>query len=177
MVYRTGKHRLMAIIKATYTKQARAAKASIRYIAHRPGKDGARANRVLYGTDGAMGRWQAYSLIDQAERGSSFYRFVISPDPKGEDSQKDLFLRAITEQTMQNLADRLGTAISWVAADHADHAPHRHTHIVAVVPCKLNVQDFQALRQTATAACLEQRHERDLQREQRKEQEEGRGVA
>lgn len=165
----------MAIVKATYTKQAHTAKASIRYIAHRPTLDGKRGNRILYGIDGALGRWQAYSLIDQAEQGSIYYRFVISPDPKAEDSQKDLFLRAITEQTMQHLADRLGVQISWVAAEHADHAPHRHTHVVAVVPCKLNVQDFQMLRQAATAACHDQRKERDLQREQRKEQEEGRG--
>ncbi len=164
----------MAIVKASYTKQAHAAKASIRYIEHRPGKDGARTTRVLYGIDGAMGRWQAYSFIDKAEKGSSFYRFVISPDPKAEDSRKDLFLRDITEKTMQSLAERLGTHISWVAAEHADHAPHRHTHIVAVVPTKLTVQDFQALRQTATAACQEQRKERDLQREQRKERGEGR---
>src|SRR5689334_11436682 len=133
----------MAIVKASYTKQARTAKASIRYIAHRPTQDGRRANRILYGIDGAMGRWQAYSIIDEAEQGSYFYRLVISPDPNAEDSQKDLFLRAITEQTMQQLADRLGTPIAWIAAEHSDHAPHRHTHAVAVVPCKLNVQDFQ----------------------------------
>ena len=164
----------MAIVKASYTKQAGAAKASIRYIAHRPTHEGKRANRVLYGLDGAMGRWQAYSLIDQAEKGSSFYRFVISPDPMREDSQKDVFLREVTEKTMQHLADRLGIPIAWVAADHTDHAPHRHSHIVAVVPYKLAVQDFQHLRQAATAACQEQRRERDLVREQGKEQEEWR---
>ncbi len=71
-----------------------------------------------------------------------------------------------------SLAERLQTRISWVAAEHNDHAPHRHIHIVAIVPEKLNVQDFQTLRQTATAACLAQRNERDLLREQSQEQEE-----
>ncbi len=46
----------MAIVKATYTKSRQGAKASLRYIAHRPGKDGKRATRTLFGTDGVMGK-------------------------------------------------------------------------------------------------------------------------
>ena|SRR5450755_3657301 len=164
----------MAIMKATYTRKADGAKAAIRYIAHRPGKDGAKATRVLYGIDGAMGRWQAYHMIDEAATGSYFYRFVVSPDPNGEDTKKDIFLREIIERTMTSLDDRLHTRISWIAAEHNDHAPHRHVHIVAIVPQRLNVQDFQAARQSATAACLEQRKERDLQQKQSQEQGEGR---
>src|SRR5437667_8728211 len=114
MVQRRGARTqwIMAIVKATYTRKASGAKASIRYIAHRPGKDGVRATRTLFGIDGAMGRWQAYRIIDEAERGSLFYRFVISPDPKGEDSEKDLFLRDVTEQTMRRLEERLQTHVS-----------------------------------------------------------------
>jgi hypothetical protein len=164
----------MAIMKATYTKQTDGAKAAIRYIEHRPGKAGERMNRTLFNNDGALGRWQAYRMIDEADKGSYFYRLVVSPDPNSEDSKKDIYLRQITEQTINSLAERLQTRIAWVAAEHNDHAPHRHVHIVAVVPEKLNVQDFQALRHTATAACLAQRNERDLLREQRREQGEGR---
>jgi hypothetical protein len=69
----------MAIMKATYTRKADGAKAAIRYIAHRPGKDGAKATRVLYGIDGAMGRWQAYHMIDEAATGSYFYRLLSVP--------------------------------------------------------------------------------------------------
>src|SRR6266487_2172463 len=116
----------MAIVKATYTRKATGAKASIRYIAHRSGKDGAKASRTLFGIDGLMGRWLAYRIIDEAEQGSHFYRFVLSPDPKGEDSEKDLFLRDVTERTMQCLAERLQTRVSWIAAEHDDHTPHRH---------------------------------------------------
>ncbi len=159
--------RNMAIVKATYTKSGAGAKASIRYIEHRPGKDGAKTTRSLFGTDGLLGRWQAYSMVDGAEKGSVFFRFVISPDPKQEDSGKDLFLREITEKTMQSLEDRLHKQISWVAAEHNDHAPHRHVHVVAVVLGRLQVQDFQALRQTATEAALFQRKERDQAREQK----------
>ena len=93
----------MAIVKATYTKSSGGAKASIRYIEHRPGKDNAKIKRTLFGIDGAMGRWQAYRMIDEADKGSLFFRFVISPDPKQEDTDKDLFLREITEKTIDSL--------------------------------------------------------------------------
>ena len=66
----------MAIVKATYTKHKNGAKASIRYIEHRPGKEGEKINRTLFNGDGAMGRWQAYRLIDEAEKGSVFFRFL-----------------------------------------------------------------------------------------------------
>src|SRR6266700_3747671 len=122
-------------------------------------------NRTLFGMDGAMGRWEAYRMIDEAEKGSIFFRFVISPDPQQEDTEKDLFLREITEQTMLHLEDRVQREVQWVAAIHDDHAPHRHVHVVAVVPGRLHVPDFQALRQTATEACLEQRKQRDLLQE------------
>ena len=161
----------MAIVKATYTKSSGGAKASIRYIEHRPGKDNAKINRTLFGIDGAMGRWQAYQMIDEADKGSLFFRFVISPDPKQEDTDKDLFLREITEKTMLSLEDRLQREVQWVAALHDDHAPHRHVHIVAVVPGKLQVQDFQSMRKTATEAGLAQRQERNLVREMQKHKE------
>lgn len=163
----------MAIIKATYTRQARSAKASIRYIQHRPGKDGANTTRILFGVDGALGRWQAYRLIDAADKGSYFYRFVLSPDPAREDSNRDLFLREITEQTMQHVAEWFPAPVSWVAAEHDDHAPHRHVHVVAVVPARLSVQALQGMRHTATEAAREQRRHRDLAQEQLKTHQEG----
>jgi hypothetical protein len=160
----------MAIVKASFTKRSAGAKASIRYIQHRPGKDGARTTRTLFGRDGLMGRFEAYRMIDTAEQGSVFFRFVMSPDPKEEDAQQDLPLRAVTEQTMLSLEERLHKQVSWVAVEHADHAPHRHVHIVAVIAGRLNPQDFHALRHTATNACVEQRHERDHIREQAREE-------
>ena len=160
----------MAIVKANYVKRGMGektkAKATIRYIEHRPGKEGAKITRTLFGRDGVIGRHEAYRMIDEAEKGSIFFRFVLSPDPKQEDTKRDLFLRDVTEKTMLSLEERVHKSISWVAAVHADHAPHRHVHIVAIVQGRLQAQDFQALRQTATEACLEQRKERDLTQEQ-----------
>src|SRR2546423_445582 len=155
----------MAIVKATYTKSRRGAKASIRYIEHRPGKDGEKVTRILFGSDGGMGRWQAYQMIDEPRKGSNFYRLAISPAHQQEDTAKDLHLREVTEQTMLRLEEQLHREVFWVAAEHDDHAPHRHVHVVAVVPGRLQVRDFQQMRQAATAAALEQRRQRDLAKE------------
>jgi len=151
----------VAIVKARYTQSRGAAKATIRYIAHRPGKENARITRTLGGVNGKMERHEAYQLIDAAREGSVFFRFVVSPDPVKEDAQKDLFLRDITEKTMQTLEERVGKPVSWVAATHADHAPHRHVHVLAVVDGRLTRDDLQALTRAATEASLTQRQERD----------------
>src|SRR6266480_1611653 len=96
----------MAIVKANYTRQGRAAKASARYIQNRPGKDGVRCVRTLFKADGKVEREEVYTMIDQAANGSYFFRFVISPDPQREDSSKNLALREITDKTIQSLEDR-----------------------------------------------------------------------
>ena len=163
----------MAIVKATYTKIKGAAKAAIRYIEHRPGKEGEKVKRELYGIDGSMERGEAYQMIDAAEKRTVFFRIVISPDPQTEDTEKDLRLAEISTQTMRHLADRLAKDVPYVAVEHDDHAPHRHVHILALVNGRLNTQDFQALRETATEAALSQRQERDLAREQQQQQEGG----
>ncbi len=164
--------RNMAIVKASYTKSRGGAKAAIRYIEHRPGKNGEKIKRTLFNSDGLMGRWQANRMIDEAATGSYFYRFAMSPDVKTEDTKRDLSLREVTQATMQHLEDRFQRPLQWVAAVHDDHTPHRHTHIVAVVPGRLQVQDFQVMRQAATAAALEQRHQRDFALAQQTQQRE-----
>jgi hypothetical protein len=167
-----GKTHDVAIVKAHYTMKQAAAKASIRYIEHRPGNANQRIRRTLFGTDGAMSRQQAYALIDDARQGSVFFRFIISPDPKLEDTQQDLYLRGIADQTMQTLTERVGTPVSWVGAIHADHTPHRHVHVVAVVEGRLNRDDLQAVTRAATEASLEQRSERDQAQEARQQENE-----
>ena len=44
----------MAIVKATYTRTGGSAKASVRYIENRPGKDGAKIQRTLFTADGKV---------------------------------------------------------------------------------------------------------------------------
>jgi hypothetical protein len=167
----------MAIVKANYTRKGSAAKASVRYIENRPGKDGARVVRTLFKADGKVEREEAYTIIDQAANGSYFFRLVISPDPQREDSDKSLSLRELTEMTIKSLEDRFQQPLQWVAVIHADHAEHRHIHTIAIVPERLNVQDFQRMRNAATEEALEQRHQLDLAREQRElSQEQGEGL-
>lgn len=168
----------MAIVKNNYVKRngrERAnAKATIRYIQHRTGKDGERMHRTLFGNDGIMERQLAYRMIDEAEGGSVFYRFIISPDAKTEDTQRDLRLREITEKTMLKLEEQCNQQVQWVASIHEDHSSYRHAHIVAVVPGRLPQPVFRdlprALREAATEACLEQRQELDRAREPAREQ-------
>src|SRR6266702_3931565 len=84
---------LMAIVKASFTKSTGGAKASIRYIQHRPGIEGTSVTRTLFGSDGLMGRYEAYRMIDEAQKGSNFFRIIINPDVKTEDTKRDLALR------------------------------------------------------------------------------------
>jgi hypothetical protein len=163
----------MAIVRATsYTKSKAAIKATIRYNQHRTGKDGQRLSRELFGFDGTMERADAYQMIDAAEKGSVFFRFVISP-AQTEDGEKDLYLQAITEQTMLASEDHLGNRVPFAAAIHDDHTDLRHVHLVACVTGRLGVDHFQTMREAATDAALLQRQERDVARQQQQQQEGG----
>ena len=164
----------MAIVKASFTRRKEGAKASIRYIMHRPGRDGARMTRTLFGSDGQTSKQQAYEVIDHASKGSVFFRFAISPDPNQEDTQRDLHLREIARQTMNTLEEQSGKHVEWLGAVHDDHAAHRHVHVLAIVQGRLNSTDLKALTRTATAASREQRSERDqtLDHKQQRQREE-----
>ena len=162
----------MAVFVMNFTKSRGAAKANIKYIQHRPGKDRAKVTRTLFGWDGAMGRYEAYRMVDEAEKGSSYFRIKISPDPKTEDTKRDLSLREVTETIMQTFEERIRRAVQWVAAEHDDHTPKRHVHVLAMARGRLNREDLQAIIQKATQACLEQRRELDRVQEQAWEREE-----
>jgi len=70
---------------------------------NRPGKDGQRLQRTLFNADGKLERRQVYTMIDQADQGSYFFRFVISPDPGSEDRDRNLPLRELTARTIRSL--------------------------------------------------------------------------
>ena len=162
----------MAVFVMNFTHSKGSAKANIKYIQHRPGKDGTKITRTLFGWDGAMGRYEAYHMIDEAEAGSSYFRIKISPDPNTEDTKRDLSLREVTETIMQTFEERIRRAVQWVAAEHDDHTPKRHVHVLAMARGRLNREDLQAIIQKATQACLEQRRELDRVQEQAREREE-----
>ena len=65
-------------------------------------------------------------------------------------------------QTVLKLEGRLKQEIQFVAAEHNDHTPIRHVHLIALFQGKLNVADLNALMAAATEVALFQRQERDL---------------
>jgi hypothetical protein len=162
----------MAFVKTKYTKSRAGAKATIRYIQHRPGKDGAKITRTLFGSDGVMSRHQAYRMIDEAQEGTYFYRIIISPDPATEDTHKDVYLREITEQTMLQLSERFHQPILYVATEHTEHVSHRHVHALVLLPKTLAKQDVVQLRSVATHAAILQRTGQDRAWEQQKQERE-----
>src|SRR5512132_1842498 len=158
----------MAVVRITsFTRSRGAAKASVRYITHRPGKDGGITSRTLYGIDGEVSKQDAYRMIDEAKKGSVFFRIVISPDKQTEDTRADLYLWQLTEQTMLTLEERLELHVPFIAAEHDDHSGNRHVHLLALAKARIEKQDLKALRESATEAALLQRQERDLVREQK----------
>ncbi len=165
----------MAVVKVNYVKPGRnaraGAKATIRYIQNRRGKDGAKITRTLFGTGGVMGRNDAYSLIDGAEEGSRYFRVIINPDVKTEDTRRDLNLQELIETTISVTREGHDTEVSWIAVIHNDHTPQRHIH--ALVIAKERLLPAPLMIQTATKRCLEQRRERDHIYEQHREQERG----
>ena len=166
----------MAVITAKFTRERGIVKAGVRYIQHRTGREGQKVKRELFGIDGVMERQQAYQMIDEAGKGTAFFHIVISPDPSKEDTQKDLHLTEITKQTMLTLEEQLKKEVPYVAAEHDDHADHRHVHLFALIRGRINTPDLQAMRETATHTALYQRQERDRQQQEQEQAREGGGL-
>jgi hypothetical protein len=166
----------MAFFKARYVKKGKAehqrAKATIRYITHRPGKDKENMFRQLFGHDGPLEKDDAYQAIDAAPKGTYFYRMIINPDPKREDTRRDLYLQGITKQTIIRLEERLDLVgkIHFFAAVHNDHSPLRHVHLLVLVPGKLPKDVIAELHQAATAEALSQRQQLDQVRGAQRQQ-------
>ena len=159
----------MAIFRvSSYTRKGGEAKQTLRYNQNRPGKDNAKTTRSLWGWGGKIERSEAYTLIDEADKRSYFYRIILNFDPVKEDTYKDIYVRTVTEQTMNGLEERLGTQFQFVAATHDDHTPLRHVHVIAILPRRLNRDDLAFGRSVVTEAALEQRRERDQLREAQK---------
>jgi len=138
------------------------AKANIRYIQERPGRDKEKLTRPLFDSAGCIGRHEAYQFIDaEAKKGRYFYRLKLSPDPVKEDTKRDLNMQKLTRTMMQRLEKRLKTTIPWAGALHDDHTDKRHVHILAAIPRRLQKYELEALIREATTICREQR--RDLE--------------
>jgi hypothetical protein len=155
----------MAIVKVTYTRSRPKMKAHVRYITHRPGREGEKLSRRLFDLNGFSDKDHAYRLIDNAPRGSIFFKTILSLDPKREDRDKDLDLQHITRKTIRQLQEQLGRPVQFIATIHNDHAPHRHVHGMLIMQGKLSREDFKLLRDTATQEAKLQRRTLDVARE------------
>lgn len=150
------------IVKVTsWTRVRAAAKATIRYLMHRPDRNGERASRALFGVDGPMEKYHGYRMIDAAGRKSVFFRLTLSPDPAREDTRKDLDLWALTQAAMAHLNAQLGTAIQFLAVAHEDQTDNRHVNALVLVAHKLTKAQFRTLpkllRHAARDAAMLQR--------------------
>src|SRR3954469_10232171 len=157
-------------------------KAHLRYITHRPNTEGLRSARELFTYDNeTTEKLSTYEAIDNAPRQTMFLKLIISPDPKREDTFKDLDLRMLTDkvmlQLMELVGEKLAQQLKIVAAEHNDHTPNRHIHAIALVPGRLSKANFHALplalREAAREEALSQREERDLVYAQQQAQEQG----
>jgi hypothetical protein len=160
----------MAVVNANYVKKGRGerdkAKANIRYIQERPGRDKEKLTRPLFNNAGFIGRYEAYQFIDEEGRkGKYFYRLKLSPDPIKEDTKRDLNMQKLTRQMMQRLEKRLKTKIPWAGSLHDDHTDKRHVHILAAIPRRLKTYELEALIHEATRICLDQRRELEPSKE------------
>ena len=152
----------MAVIKINYTRRRDRVKASLRYMVHRRGREEGRVTRQLFSAHGEADKGAGYELIDYAPKGSVFFRMIYSPDPKREDTYKDLPIQRIFEQTLRELSVRLGKHIDYLAVLHDDHADIRHIHSILVLRGKIRSADIKALRAFATKAALLERQARDV---------------
>ena len=160
----------MAIVKGNYTRSNGAIKAHLKYIVHRPGKEGEKKTRALFGFAGELSKADAYNMMD-AHKGMTYFRIVLNFHPKREDKQRDLDLSSITKQTMLVLEKRLNRRIEFIAVVHDNHGKNSLRHIHTIVPIKLQRgerltrADFKALRDIATEKALFQRQALDLVQE------------
>jgi hypothetical protein len=122
--------------------------------------------RELFGHDGVMNKDQAYQMFDEAQKGTIFFRLIISPDPKWEDTYKDLDMRGIAKKTIQHLEEKLQLEgkIQFVAAVHSDHTDIRHIHSIVLIPRKLSKEEFHVVKtlwHVAREEALRQRSQLD----------------
>jgi hypothetical protein len=151
----------MAIVKAYFTRSGEKIKKTLNYIVHRPGREGGKLTRELFGhTEESIRKEDAYRHID-AGRGMTYFHLKINFHPDREDKRKDLDLRDITRQSISALEERLQRPIRFLAVEHNDHTPLRHIHAILLVHLRrgerIGIEDWKLCRETATKQASLQR--------------------
>jgi hypothetical protein len=151
----------MAVVKASYTRNAKAIKASVRYYTHRPTIEGIRGTRELFGQGRTLTKKEVYAWVNRQRPGTYFYRLVLSHDPKLEDTGRDLPLQSLTRKALTKFARRRADLTGFAAVCHTDHSAVRHVHVIAAFSRKLSKADLASLRGIATAQAAKKRQELD----------------
>src|SRR5919202_1103262 len=157
----------MAIVKLKYVRGRAAMRAHLRYIIHRPGKEQGRVTRELFHHNYlSVSKQEAYDLINNAPRGTIFYKMTINFHPLREDTHKDLDLQHIASLTVREMQARIGRIVPFIATIHDGHARTalRHIHAICLVQGRLCKEDFAKLKtlwQTVTSEVRLQRRIRD----------------
>lgn len=157
----------MAVVTLKYIRDKDQIKSNLRYFTHRSGREREQITRAIFTNVGETDKQEFYRQVRDAGRGTVFFKFMISPDPKREDSGKDLDLPHITRRTIRKLEQAIGRRLYFVAAVHnADHTPIRHVHGIFLVKGRLSKEHFRLLQEVAraesTRESLLQRQARDL---------------
>ena len=119
---------IQAVAKASYLRGRTAkakAKAHVRYIEERPGKDRGREGREFFdrGRQG-ISRQEIYGAIEsQDDRRVVCHKLILSPGIEGAD------VVAYTRETMEQLGREKGLELSWYAVEHRN-TEHQHAHVV-----------------------------------------------
>src|SRR5512132_2848341 len=140
----------MAVVTIKYIRDKDQIKSNLRYFTHRSGREREKITRAIFTNVGQTDKQEFYRQVRDAGRGTVFFKFMISPDPKREDSGKDLDLPYITRRTMRKLEQAIGRRLYFVAAVHnADHTPVRHVHGIFLVKGRLSKEHFRLLQEVA----------------------------
>jgi hypothetical protein len=164
----------MAVVKLKYARGRDAIKAHLRYIIHRPGKEVGRLTRELFQHNYQdVSKHYGYDFINNAPRGTIYYKMMINFHPVKEDTHKDLDLQHIASLTVREMQARLGRTVPFIATIHDGHEKTdlRHIHAICLVQGRLCKEDFAKLKtlwQTATAEVRLQRRIRDRAQERRR---------
>jgi hypothetical protein len=128
---------------------------------------GEKVSRPLFSWDTEeREKLSAYEAIDQAPKGTRFLRVTVSPDPKREDTNRDLNLRELTNEALKALAGKYkGEGVLFFAAVHEGHTDNRHVNLLVILPPgRLTKHHWKAMRTAATKNALDQRQALDQER-------------
>ena len=150
---------------------------TLNYIVHRPGKEGEKLNRELFGDlEESIRKEDAYGRL-VAGQGMTFFHLKLNFHPEREDTRKDLNLRDITRQSIMALEERLQRPIRFLAVEHNDHTDLRHIHAIMLVKLRrgerIGIEDWKVCREKATEQAALQRRALDAVMRVQKDRQQG----